>query len=979
MPIEERIQLAIDSRRARQGAASFEAATKRAGAGARRLSGDMRTLDTRFKSTGSSATSLAGPLKGLVAGFSALLIIRDAINVIKGFEETMATVRGVTRASSEEFEALSQVARELGATTRFSAQQAGDALLFLARAGFTAQEAIAAVPSTLNLAQAGMLDLGTAADIASNLLSQFGLKAAETVRIVDDLIIVSNRSNTNVMQLAEAMKFAGPIAGALGVSVEETAAAIGVLGDSGIQASLAGTGLRMVMLRLTQDTPKVRKALAELGLTLDQVNPAKVGLTASIIELQRGFKSLKDQTDVAGLAGELFGARTAGAALQLIRGREKMEELIEAQKEFKGEALEMARIMDDTMVGAFKNLRSAIEELFISLGGGGTGGATGALRSLVEITTDVIRVIVGMEDSVSRNLTHIKALVTAVRLVTTVFSLWIGLKLIRFMGALITSFAGVQLQANLTAVSLGLMRGAFLAFMKLAPLVLLVGMVEAFRAVRKEIEGVSEALSNILTKGIKDLEVARRSAAAAITPDEIIGSEVDLIQAIRSRAGILEEELKVLIDKVSFEPGLFNFATETVEALAMALSGIEPQLRSQILLLRKEIDTLITESEEALGRFAKTISKEYNTLSHELESALGKLNAFDLLGREAPRGFLESAIEAAMRLRDFILELQNEPLFQETGLTEVFGRNLNQVMESLVANVRDLRVELATMGEAAAPIKTISKEARNAEMFIEDLRGQVALLTAALSGNAEAFQRSELLLKAFNLAVQAGVNDLNQYMITVAMLLNRLDELNKELEQQSRTQELIDRLARDSSLVFQSFFSSIIDGSKSASDALRDLASSLLDVLIQQLAIIPLANMLGGLFGGLFGSIAGSFGAAGAAPAAGAAGSVHGAAHGAVINHGLVELQHGAILSGPTFLGSTRTGQGVIAGERGIEAVLPLTRIGPDLGIKATGIGNTINVSININGVQDVDSFRKSRNQLLAEMESSAKQAFARI
>ena len=363
-------QVAIDSRKATAGAQQFN----------RSVDG-MQRRATRFAKGGGK--QMAGALKGLVAGFGALMVVRKAMKVIMEFETTMATLKGVTGATDEAMQSLATTARYYGATTRFSASEAGEGLLFLARAGFTVQEAIQALPATLTLATAGALDLGLAADIASNVLSQFGLKAAETQRIVDTLVNTANSANTDVKQLAEVMKMAGPVAGALGIKVEEAAAAAGVLGDSGIQASMAGTNLRGTLSALLGPTTKAEKVIKKLGLDVNQLNPATNNL-ASI------FRKLRDAQMSAADAVEIFGRRNAAAALTMAAGVEKLEELTAANENATGVAQKNAKLLEDTISGSLKSLNSALEEQFLK---SGSGGAASGFKAIIDGITYVIREI----------------------------------------------------------------------------------------------------------------------------------------------------------------------------------------------------------------------------------------------------------------------------------------------------------------------------------------------------------------------------------------------------------------------------------------------------------------------------------------------------------------------------------------------------------------------------------------------------------
>ncbi len=273
------LELAIDARRARLGASQFNSAAGSVTKSATGASGAVTRFNTAVGGVGAAARRATAPLTGLVAGFAGIAAASSAIRTIVDFEQTIATLQTVTQATTADLDRLEATARQLGATTRFSATEAGEGLVFLARAGFDANQAIAALPSTLDLATNGAIELGEAADFASNILSAFQLDASETERVVDTLVNTANSANTDVRQLAEALKFAAPIAGNLGITVEETAAAIGVLGDVGIQASLAGTNLRGIIAGLLGPTSGAQKVLAELGLTLEDIDPTTRSLT----------------------------------------------------------------------------------------------------------------------------------------------------------------------------------------------------------------------------------------------------------------------------------------------------------------------------------------------------------------------------------------------------------------------------------------------------------------------------------------------------------------------------------------------------------------------------------------------------------------------------------------------------------------------------------------------------------------------------
>jgi TP901 family phage tail tape measure protein len=213
-------------------------------------------------------------------------VIFGAIRNMANFQESIAVVRAVTKATSEEFEVLRDRAQELGITTRFSATQAADAMVLLARAGFSVAETMEAVGQTLLLAQAGGLQMAEAADITASTLRGFQLEARETARVTDVLTETANSANTNVSQLGQALKFVAPIAKGLNQSLEITNAALGTLSDAGLKGTLAGTGLRRVLAELASPGRELADILDAAALSTEAIDPKVVSLTDSLEALK---------------------------------------------------------------------------------------------------------------------------------------------------------------------------------------------------------------------------------------------------------------------------------------------------------------------------------------------------------------------------------------------------------------------------------------------------------------------------------------------------------------------------------------------------------------------------------------------------------------------------------------------------------------------------------------------------------------------
>ena len=315
------------------------------------------------------------------------------------FEYAMAKVGAITSESAESqgFKQLSETARELGRTTQYTSAQAAEAMQFLGMAGFNTQQILKATPAALNLAIAGNMDLGRTADIASNILTGFNLKAEETTRVADVLAQTSRSTNVNVEMLGETMKYAAPAAAAVGGTLEETAALAGVLGDAGIQATMSGTMLRAAYLRLAAPVGKGAKALEkmrkQLHLTAEempdvakqaaftQAHLKQMGVTIfdkqgnmrSMIDIFKDLgAALKDANDQEKLSTvkAVFGDRASAGALAIFNHIEtgRLDEVLIKIKNADGAAQEMADRMKATTHGAFLELKSALESISISFG-----------------------------------------------------------------------------------------------------------------------------------------------------------------------------------------------------------------------------------------------------------------------------------------------------------------------------------------------------------------------------------------------------------------------------------------------------------------------------------------------------------------------------------------------------------------------------------------------------------------------------------
>ena len=341
-----------------------------------------------------SANGLAGSLNAVrtVALIASAALggmgIRRVISETARFGESMNTLRAITGATQGQYEALEKQARTLGATTRYSAQESADAQAYLARAGFDVNQTLAATPSVLALATAGQLDLASAADIASNVLGQFGLQVSDLGRVNDVLAKAANSSNTTVSQLAQALKRAGPIANSAGVSLEETAAAISALSDAGLQGELTGTGVLGFIRQLSNVTPNAEAALKKYGLSIADVSLETNTLGEVIQKLNAAQISTPDSF-------KIFASEAGPAAQVLALSADKVDALTESYRNATGTADEMAKIIGQGLSNSIKTFNSVIGEATLQMGQGGIGQS---FEFLINQASGIISVWNGMGD-----------------------------------------------------------------------------------------------------------------------------------------------------------------------------------------------------------------------------------------------------------------------------------------------------------------------------------------------------------------------------------------------------------------------------------------------------------------------------------------------------------------------------------------------------------------------------------------------------
>ncbi|HBI9493482.1 TPA: phage tail tape measure protein [Escherichia coli] len=355
---------------------------------------------TQARERYSRAQETAGKLKtgGALAigaaaagGYAAGRFLQPAI----GFSKEMSRVQALTRIdkNSPQFKALREQALKLGSETQFTASDAASGQSFLAMAGFTPQAIQAALPGVLNMALAGGVELGETADIGSNILTQFNLTADQMDRVGDTLTAAFTRTNTDLRALGETMKYTGPVAAKLGISLEEAAAMAGMLANNGLRGSDAGTAMRASLSRLASPPKAAADALKELGVSVADARGKMRPMEDVLLDLYKATQKYGQVDQVSffkDIAGEeaFVGLQTLVAAA----GSGELQKLTRELQGARGEADRVAKVMADNLDGDLKNLDSAWEGLRIRI----SDLVDGPLRSVTQWLTRVLEKITSL-------------------------------------------------------------------------------------------------------------------------------------------------------------------------------------------------------------------------------------------------------------------------------------------------------------------------------------------------------------------------------------------------------------------------------------------------------------------------------------------------------------------------------------------------------------------------------------------------------
>lgn len=788
------------------------------------------------------------------------------------FEAAMIRVQALSNASAAQLRDLTAIALRMGATTKFTATDAADALGFMSMAGMRAEQSLAALPGVLQLAASAGLSLADAADIVTNVLSGYRLEVEQLSRVNDVLVSTFTATNTSLSQLGQAMKYAGPVAAQAGVSFETAAAMIGLMGNAGIQGSMAGTSLRGALARLAAPTDQVKNAMAAAGIETRRFADGGIDIVDMI-------RQLESHSNDAGLFLTIFGQR-AGPALAAVvgQGSEALDHLITRLEAARGTAERVADSYNQGLQGALYGLQSAIE-------GVGLAFASSGLSKFFE---DVVRQITSAARAFSQlNPIWLRTIAIVAGIVAAIGPLiWVLGGLTRAIGGLIVLLTGPQ---GILILLAGLVVAAAAAgwMSKLSEEVR--GAEDAAARARSHLSRLAELNREIAESGHDAADATRRER------DEIL--EVLRVDAMRARQEA--RRLEALAPAGSLDPGsrdwwlnpqvgvdfvqgMFGESASDRAARARADADAAWAAYSDAGQASRDADTL---PERRAAYLRAQASREQWRRDHpgagdgdfEAWSAAnpGMERALRDTGAAPPTSRTTTATEELIDLNGagggppLPSVERSQTIASLTELNRIAPTTRDEIAR--LAEIEDQFNESQNRGEnftreqIAAWVderdelqRQIDKRVEMAETELENERAHKALTQEIQSQTKEQEELTQAALEgedAYNrlLIVQRLLRE-NPFLTreeAEAMadgIQAATDRLGDAVERMQRFSQLWDQLGQ---AVGSAFEKAILDGEK-LSDVLKSLVRDIAALVLRATVTEPIANAISGFLGGIF-------------------------------------------------------------------------------------------------------------------------------
>lgn len=378
-------------------------------------SSKLGQVASKMKSVGDKATQLSQKLRGVSTG--AQVALAGAVAVTASFDSSMSKVMAISGATGDEFDKLRDKAREMGAKTKFSAEESADALTYMAMAGWKTEDMLDGLEGIMYLASASGEDLATTSDIVTDALTAMGYSAKESGQLADVMASASANANTNVGLMGETFKYVASVAGSLHYSMQDVALATGLMANAGIKGSQAGTSLRSMLARMSAPTKQVAGAMESLGISIENADGTTRPFRDVMIDLREKMQGLTD-VEKNQVANAIAGKNAMSGFLAIVNATdEDFNNLAYAIDNSNGSAEEMANTMNDNLGGQLIILKSALQELAISMG----DTLVPMVRAVVGVVQGLVDKFNGLSDTTKTIITYVVMVVGALAPALAIF------------------------------------------------------------------------------------------------------------------------------------------------------------------------------------------------------------------------------------------------------------------------------------------------------------------------------------------------------------------------------------------------------------------------------------------------------------------------------------------------------------------------------------------------------------------------------
>ena len=752
----------------------------------------------------------------------------ECVGVAGDFEEAMSAVEALSQANARDMAALAEEAKELGATTKFTAQEAGDAMGYMAMAGWDANDMLQGMDGVLQLAAASGEDLAMVSDIVTDSLSAFGLTAADTAHFSDVLAAAATNSNTNVAIMGETFKMSASVAGALGYSIEDVAVAMGLMANSGVKGSIAGTALRNTFNGLLEGVTLTGAAFGEYEYSAIKADGTMKDFGSTIDEL-RGYFDQMTEAERVNNAQAIAGQRGYNGLLAILNATDAdYASLTNSINNCTGAAQRMANVKLDNMNGQLTLMKSAWDALETTIG----EQFIPEMRGLYEIGTDVFSVV---NEFIKANPGLVKGIAAGALVIGGVTAALIAYS----AGAKIAAAASALLSASIPGVNIIMGVTAAVAGITAAVVALansaddgVPSVKELTTAAREMGEAMDEANATFEENASQALATAELAGVYIGKLKEIeaaTGGNVQQNQEYQNTLALLLRTMPELSDSISQTTDQYGRVTYTLETSTDALmanaeawkKNAEAQAYQEYLnSLYDEYNAVMLEAAENSIKLTQAQTK-LETAEKNWDAALVRMNELS-----------EEACENGTALTGeyYQLEASIRGYQDEMYEAERTIENLNKAIDEDAEAVAAAEAEINSAQEAVNQLTGATEEQAAAEAEAaaqtQELQGVIEDITSQVAALAEAYN------EAYGAALDSISGQYALWDEAAAVVETSAGSINSALESQitywqdynANLQSLTDRAADIDGL--SEVIASFADGSKDSVNAVAGMANA---------------------------------------------------------------------------------------------------------------------------------------------------------